>query len=207
MEKGTNTRKKLLSIAFKLFSSNSYENVSFSELEKASGISRGSMVYYFKNKKSLFSEVLETFVFDKSSVKQVPEPYRHSLIAFYNYFIEILERERCKLNDLGIKNSNEAFFFIEMSALLNIGDFRTKASTWYEEEKAIWCNIIENAIYSNEIRSDIDFNNIADLFERIYLGASFMGVFSVFGADLSILRTNFDQLYSILVNKDTINNR
>ena len=111
------------------------------------------------------------------------------------------------MNDLGIKNSNEAFFFIEMSALLNIGDFRTKASTWYEEEKAIWCNIIENAIYSNEIRSDIDFNNIADLFERIYLGASFMGVFSVFGADLSILRTNFDQLYSILVNKDTINNR
>ena len=54
MEKGANTRKKLLSDAFKLFSSNSYENVSFSELEKASGVSRGSMVYYFKNKNGLF---------------------------------------------------------------------------------------------------------------------------------------------------------
>lgn len=204
MEKGANTRKKLLSDAFKLFSSNSYENVSFSELEKASGVSRGSMVYYFKNKNGLFSEVLKTFVFDKSSVKRVPEPYQHSLIAFYNYFIEILEKERSKLGDLGIKNMNEAFYFIEMSALLNISDFRDTASTWYEEEKSIWCNIIENAVFSNEIRKDIDSNSIADLFEKIYLGASFMGVFSIFGADLNVLRTNFDQLYSLLVNKDNI---
>lgn len=204
MKKGANTRKKLLSDAFKLFSSNSYENVSFSELEKTSGVSRGSMVYYFKNKNGLFSEVLKTFVFDKSSVKRVPEPYQHSLIAFYNYFIEILEKERNKLGDLGIKNMNEAFYFIEMSALLNISDFRATASIWYEEEKSIWCNIIENAVCSNEIRKDIDFKSIADLFEKIYLGASFMGVFSILGADLNVLRTNFDQLYSLLVNKDDI---
>jgi len=204
MKKGANTRKKLLSDAFKLFSSNSYENVSFSELEKASGVSRGSMAYYFKNKKGLFSEMLKTFVFDKSSVKRVPERYQHSLIAFYNYFIEILERERDKLKDLGINNMNEALFFIEMSALLNISDFRSNASAWYEEEKDIWCRIIENAVCSNEIRSDIDFHNVADLFERIYLGASFMGVFSILGADLNALRANFDQLYSLLVNKDTI---
>lgn len=204
MKKGVNTRKKLLSDAFKLFSSNSYEIVSFSELEKASGVSRGSMVYYFKNKNGLFSEVLKTFVFDKSSVKRVPEPYQHSLIAFYNYFIEILEKEKNKLGDFGIKNMNEAFYFIEMSALLNISDFRSTASTWYEEEKNIWCNIIENAVYSNEIRKDIDFNSIANLFEEIYLGASFMGVFSIMGADLNVLRTNFDQLYFLLVNKDDI---
>lgn len=204
MGKGTNTKQKVLSDAFKLFSSKSYEKVSFSELEKISGISRGSMVYYFKNKKGLFSEVLKTFVLDKSSVKRVPEPYQHSLIAFYNYFIEILEKERDKLRDLGIKNMNEAFYFIEMSALLNISDFRTTAGVWYEEEKGIWCNIIENAVYSNEIRKDIDFNAIADLFEKIYLGASFVGVFSIFGADLNVLRANFDQLYSILVNKDNV---
>lgn len=204
MKKGANTRKKLLSDAFKLFSSNSYENVSFSVLEKTSGVSRGSMVYYFKNKNGLFAEVLKTFVFDKSSVKRVPEPYQHSLIAFYNYFIEILERERNKFGDLGIKNMNEAFYFIEMSALLNISDFRTIASTWYEEEKSIWCKIIENAVFSNEIRKDIDYNSVADLFEKIYLGASFKGVFSILGADLNVLRTNFDQLYSLLVNKDNI---
>ena len=204
MEKGINTRKKLLLDAFKLFSSNSYENVSFSELEKVSGVSRGSMVYYFKNKKGLFSEMLETLVFDKSSVKRVPEPYQHSLIAFYNYFIEILEKESNRLKELNIKNMNKALLFIEMSALLNIPDFGTLASNWYNEEKNIWCNVIENAICSNEIRSDVNINNIADLFEQIYLGASFMGVFSIYGANLNELRKNFDQLYSLLINKNTI---
>lgn len=202
MGKGTDTRRKLLSDAFRLFSSNSYENVSFSELEKTSGVSRGSMIYYFKNKKGLFSEVLETFVFDKSTVKQVPEAYQHSLIAFYNYFIEMLEKERDNLRDSGIQNMNEAFFFIEMSALLNISDFKDTAHAWYEEEREIWCKIIENASRSNEIRNDIDFNNIADLFESLYLGTSFVGVFSIFGADLNVLRANFDQLYSLLANKD-----
>jgi len=201
MEKGANTRRKILVDAFKLFSSNSYETVSFSELEKASGVSRGSMVYYFKNKYGLFSEVLKTYVFDKYSIKQVPEPYQHSLKAFYNCFIEILEKEKSKFDDLGIKNMNEALFFIEMSALLNIPDFRTKACEWYEDEKTVWRNVIENAACCNEIRKDIDFNSIADLFEESYLGASFMGVFSIFGADLNVLRTNFDQLYSLLANK------
>ena len=59
MKKGANNRKKLLSDAFKLFPSNSSENVSYSELEKASGVSRGSMVYSFKNKNVLFSELLK----------------------------------------------------------------------------------------------------------------------------------------------------
>lgn len=204
MKKGTNTRKKLLADAFKLFSSNSYENVSFSELEKASGVSRGSMVYYFKNKNGLFSEMLKTFVFDNSSVKRVPKPYQHSLLTFYNYFIEILGRERDNLNELGIKNMNEALFFIETSALLNISNFKVIANKWYEEEKHIWYNIIKNAVSTNEIRKDIDFKSIADLFEKIYLGTSFIGVFSIFGADINVLRMNFDQLYSLLVNKNNI---
>lgn len=54
MEKGIATRSKLLNDAFKLFSEKSYEKVSFSELEKASHISRGSMVYYFKIRKVSF---------------------------------------------------------------------------------------------------------------------------------------------------------
>jgi transcriptional regulator, TetR family len=204
MEKGTNTRKKLLSDAFKLFSSNSYENVTFSELEKASGVSRGSIVYYFENKNGLFSEMLKTFVFDNSSVKRVPKPYQHSLIAFYNYFIEILKKEKNKLIELGIKNMNEALFFIEMSALLNISDFRAIASKWHEEEKNIWYNIIQNAVSTNEIRKDIDVKSVADLFEKTYLGASFIGVFSIYGVDINVLHTNFDQLYSLLVNETNI---
>ena len=90
MEKGIATRSKLLNDAFKLFSEKSYEKVSFSELEKASHISRGAMVYYFKNKEGLFLEMLKTMILNKSSVKSVPTAYRQSLLSFYNYFIEMI---------------------------------------------------------------------------------------------------------------------
>lgn len=201
MKKGAITRKKLINDAFKLFSSNSYEKVSFSELEKESGVSRGSMVYYFKNKEGLFAEMLETLVFAKSSVQSVPTPYRTSLASFYNYFIEMLEKDKLFQLELGIENINQALFFIEMSALSNIPNFREKAREWYETERKLWCEIIEHAIITQEIRNDIDPENVADLFERIYLGASFMGVFTLYGADFEVLRTNFDQLYSLLKNK------
>lgn len=198
MGKGANTRKKLIHDAFKLFAGNSYEKVSFSELEKASGVSRGSMVYYFKNKEGLFAEMLETLVFAKSSVQSVPAPYHTSLAAFYNYFIEMLEKDKLQQRELGIENMNQALFFIEMSALLNISNFRERAKEWYEVENKLWCSILEHAIDTKEIRCDIDIRNVADLFERTYLGGSFMGIFALHGADLSVMRTNFDQLYSLL---------
>ena len=72
------------------------------------------------------------------------------------------------------------------------------------EEKNIWYNIIQNAVSTNEIRKDIDVKSVADLFEKTYLGASFIGVFSIYGVDINVLHTNFDQLYSLLVNETNI---
>ena len=187
MGKGANTRKKLIREAFKLFAANSYEKVSFSELEKASGVSRGSMVYYFKNKEGLFTEMLETLVFAKSSIQSVPAPYQTSLAAFYNYFIEMLEKDKLQQKEFGIENMNQALFFIEMSALLNISNFRERAKEWYEVENKLWRSILEHAINTKEIRCDIDVHNVADLFERTYLGGSFMGIFSLSGVDLSVM--------------------
>ena len=181
-----------------LIADHGLENVSMAKLAKHQGIPTSLIFYYFKNKEGLFAEMLETLVFAKSSVQSVPTPYRTSLASFYNYFIEMLEKDKLFQLELGIENINQALFFIEMSALLNIPNFREKAREWYETERKLWCEIIEHAIITQEIRNDIDPENVADLFERIYLGASFMGVFTLYGADFEVLRTNFNQLYSLL---------
>ena len=60
--KGEASRQKILIEAFRLFATMPYERVSFSVLEKEIGISRGSMVYYFKNKEGLVQEVVKTRV-------------------------------------------------------------------------------------------------------------------------------------------------
>ena len=53
MSKGETSRQKILTEAFRLFATMPYDRVSFSVMEKEIGISRGSMVYYFKNKEGL----------------------------------------------------------------------------------------------------------------------------------------------------------
>ncbi len=57
MGKGEISRKRILDEAFRLFATKPYEQVSFSVMEKEIGISRGSMVYYFKNKEGLYKEI------------------------------------------------------------------------------------------------------------------------------------------------------
>lgn len=198
MEKGIATRSKLLNDAFKLFSEKSYEKVSFSELEKASHISRGSMVYYFKNKEGLFLEMLKTMIFNKSSVRSVPTAYRQSLLSFYNYFIEMIERDRQSLNDMGIININKAMCNIEMSALLNIPSFKDEALKWYDIENNIWCEVIRHAIEIKEISTSANASVLAHLFEKIYLGNSFIGVFSLSGIDLREMKKDFDYLYELI---------
>ncbi len=196
--KGRASRRKILLEAFKLFSTMPYERVSFSLMEEKTGISRGSMVYYFKNKEGLFNEILTTIVFDTSSVKAVPDAYRLSLCSFYNYFVETLKREKQQMAEMGILNINEALMRIENSALTYTESFKEHTSRWYDEEVRIWQAVIENAISTGEIRKDLDPVIIGRLFEDNYLGRSFKGVFSKLGYEPDKLKDSYDVLYFML---------
>lgn len=200
MKKGDVTRQKLLRDAFVLFSSNSYEKVSFSEMEKLSKTSRGSMIYYFKNKEGLFVEMLKTMIFNQSSVENVPTAYRQSLLSFYNYFLEVLERDRQYIASMGVNNMNKAMFFIEMSALANLSYFRETAIEWWEREKTVWTEVLEHAVATKEIKEDTNIKLASEMFEKVYIGDCFEGVFKLNGADLSVLREHFDYLYSLVKN-------
>lgn len=198
MSKGDISRQKILIEAFRLFATMPYDRVSFSVMEEEIGISRGSMIYYFKNKEGLFREVVHTFVYRASSIKAVPDAYKLSLCSFYNYFIETLKREKEQICDIGIKNINEALMRIENSALYCIPDFKEQCTKWYEEELQIWKSVIENAISTGEIRNQLDSVSISYLYEDCYLGRAFDGIFTESGYDIDRLKQTYDYIYSLL---------
>lgn len=198
MSKGDISRQRILREAFRLFATLPYDRVSFSIMEKEIGISRGSMVYYFKNKEGLFKEVVRTFVYSASSVKAVPDAYKLSLCSFYNYFIETLKREQEQMADIGIVNINEALMRIESSALTYLPDFKEQSARWYEEESRIWKSVIDNAISTGEIKNRIDPVSISHLYEDCYLGRAFHGVFTERGYDIDRLKQTYDHLYALL---------
>ena len=198
LSKGESSRQRILIEAFKLFATMPYERVSFSVMEKEIGISRGSMVYYFKNKEGLFKEILIKLVFNTSSIKAVPEAYRCSLCSFYNYYIEVLKREQESLGQLGIKNLNEALIRIENSALTYVEHFKEQVLNWYHEEIGIWNEVIQYAMSTGEIRDDIDTVTVSGLFEDAYLGQSFKGVFTKLGYEPDKLKITYDTIYGFL---------
>lgn len=196
--KGGASRQKILLEAFRLFATMPYERVSFSVMEKEIGISRGSMVYYFKNKEGLFKEVMKSIVLDVSSVMLVPDAYKLSLCSFYNYFIETLKREQEQMSQIGVININEAYMRIENSALTYIDNFREFGNQWYNEEKKIWKAVIENAVSTGEIKPIIDTEALSQVFENCYLGCAFTGAFSANGYDIDNLKKSYDQIYLLL---------
>lgn len=198
MGKGEISRKKILDDAFRLFATRPYEQVSFSLMEKEIGISRGSMVYYFKNKEGLFKEVIATYIFDMSSVNAVPEAYRLSLCSFYTYYLETLKREREKFAAMGIDNLNEALFRIESSALTYYKDFKIYTGKWYEDQLRVWQTVIEHAISVGEIKTDLPPHIIRYMFSDCYIGRCFLGVFTSKGCDIDLLAAIFAALYATL---------
>lgn len=198
MGKGEISRQRILMEAFRLFATMPYERVSFSVMEKEIGISRGSMIYYFKNKEGLFSEVVRTFVYGASSVRAVPNAYKLSLCSFYTYFIETLKREQEQMSGMGIVNINEALMRIENSALTYIPDFKEQTAQWYKEELQIWQSVIENAMAIGEIRKEIDPVNLSYFYEDCYLGRAFNGVFAKTGYKISKLKETYDHIYMLL---------
>lgn len=200
MEKGIKSRRKILEVAFKLFAAYSYPDVSYSLLEEASGISRGSMVYYFNNKEGIFRAVLETFLFNMGSVKQVPQSDRATLKGFYNASLDKLCKDVEVLRPFHIPNLSDARFTIERSALQFVPEFRDQQRKNIEEDVKTWQEVIINAMKTGEVRPDIDPVAVARLFHRAGCGWLYTAIYD---KDRSVekieeLRGIFDDLYNLI---------
>lgn len=58
-----NSRNLILKETFKLFLQKNVEKVTVPDLEKATGIQRGTIFYHFKDKEALFIEVIDRYFF------------------------------------------------------------------------------------------------------------------------------------------------
>jgi AcrR family transcriptional regulator len=69
---GTESRKKILSAAVKVFSSHGYAGASIREIAKASGLSIGGVYLYFKNKEELYLSLIKERISEKEQrVKEI----------------------------------------------------------------------------------------------------------------------------------------
>ena len=78
------SKNKILLEAFKLFASKPFEKVTFADLEKATGLSRGAILYHIQTKENLFEMVLENLIFKRSTIVS-----NDNIVGLWNH-IEII---------------------------------------------------------------------------------------------------------------------
>lgn len=96
MRNGKSTKDKLLIEAFKLFTSKPYDRVTFADLEQATGLSRGAILYHIKTKENLFLNVVKKIIFEVNSISSMPKTPQSSLILTLTHFIESCQKEKKK---------------------------------------------------------------------------------------------------------------
>lgn len=198
--KDTNSanRLKIILEAFKLFSTKSLNEITFADIEKATGLSRGGILHYFGSKDKLYAEVMDHYILKRNNNVTI-DPQK-DLWDNIKEFINYRKKQQDHFNNIGICNINRAHTYIVTNAMHLIEDIERKSAIWLEIELSYWREILTLAQQKGELKKDIDINIEAKLFYSVFLGNSYMAITTPNGYDLDKLQDQFYTLYTQIVN-------
>lgn len=195
-----NTKDKILFEAFKLFATRTYEQVTFTDLENSTKLTRGAIMYYFKTKEMIFKTVCDKYLLNQSSILRkidnriIPGTTLKELIKLY---LETISEIKIESANLGIKNMNRALVNITNQASYYYPNFEFKANNWQVIQIQMWKKVLVSAVRNGEIK-DIDIDVASDLFEDIYCGISYAGIIYPDGIEIERLDKAFNFVYNLI---------
>lgn len=192
------SKDRIIFEAFKLFCEKPYDQVTFADLEAATNLSRGAILYHFKAKENIFYRVIENYVLANNTITLINKEKRENLQEFIAEFIEQVKINKLEMKKWGIKNMNKALLHIESSAYAFYPEVKDKAEKWYIDQFNVWEEVISKAVKNREIRSDINITVIARLFEKVYFGLSFLSIPYIQGIEIEELQNDFREIYNLL---------
>ncbi len=191
------TKERITEEAFKLFLNNNFEKVSISDIENATGKTRGAIFYFFKNKEEIFIEVIDTYMIE------VQNPYQKfsfdtnmSLNQFINRYINGINTTMSKMLSISVVNIYKQYFSLYLQASRiypNFSEIMTQNSI---KEIKLWEKVIKRAIETKEIKK-IDTRHYATLFRSCFLGLAFDRCLS-YGINTEELNAIYQTIYSQL---------
>lgn len=195
-----NRKERLYAAAFKLFLTKRYDAVSITDIEKESGMTRGAIVYYGKDKKGLFYDVLRHYLVDSQNLDfKLGKGEFKSLGDFIEEYVRSCQETMNRFHqiDVTIENGSRAY----MALILQVCDYFPDLHEQYLEnrnkELLKWIEIIQMAIGNKEVRSDIDVITTAKIFMSIFYGQSYLDALSV-GLNTVELRLQFQNIYKLI---------
>ena len=188
-------KQQILDSAKKLFASNGYYQTQISDIQKASGVARGTIYHYFQNKDDIFVTILDNLFMEwKRALSSNPdtdsEEYK-SGIKFFKYKIK---------SSFKFFADDSDYCNILLKIGLGLGEnFDILIRRFDNQIVELAKNYLIVGIKMNRIKPDIDVELVSNL-----IGGAFMRMAYVYGvtkktnadADIDLLTEKFINIFS-----------
>lgn len=189
------TKERIIEEAFKLFLYHNFEKVSIIDLEKAIGKTRGAIFYFYKNKKELFNEVVDTYII---KTQDPSEKFKFdteiSLEQFIYQYINGINTTMSKMLSLSVVNIYKGYFTLYLQASRIYPNFAEIMTKNFVEETNLWEKVIIRAVQTNEIKG-VNTRHYATIFRSCFLGLAFDRCLS-YGLNTEELLAIYQDIYN-----------
>lgn len=199
-------KEELFSAAFRLFILHGYDGVSFSDIEKATDMSRGAIFHYVDTKQDLFRQVIKMFVIDKQSIDmKIKYGKDSSLHDFIDAYVKGVKRTMKEVkhligDDVSTAVCSRAYLNIIQQVASILPDLFMSYQQCMDKEQQVWQQVITRAIERREVQSGIDVDLLAQTFSTLFYGRAYRdSLTKVLDADL--LKCQMLQLYELIAVK------
>ena len=199
-------KEELFATTFRLFILHGYDGVSFSDIEKATGMSRGAIFHYVDTKQDLFRQVIKMFVIDKQSIdmkiKYGKDSSLHDFIDAYVKGVKRTMKEVKQLigDDVSTALCSRAYLNIIQQVASILPDLFMSYQQCMDREQQVWQQVITRAIERREVQPEIDVDLLAQTFSTLFYGRAYRdSLTKVLDADL--LKCQMLQLYELIAVK------
>ena len=201
-----NTKDVILDEAFRLFGQHTYEQVTFKELEQATKLSRGAIMYHFETKEMIFRSMCDRCLLEKTSILSIineklgDESYEN--ISLKNYIDSYIDTVRELVeygNSRNLKHIHKAIINITNQTIYYYPDFQKKSLKFKFQQIQLWKDKFMIARKKGEINDKIDLDLISETFENIYSGIVYGSIIYEDGIELlSELKKTFGLMYRLI---------
>lgn len=162
----------ILKEAFKLFLQKNVEKVTVPELERVTGIQRGAIFYHFKDKETLFIEVINEYFFSELNIFYPLDPEFDLSLDDYlkkkednlKNTLEWFHKENLSLNPY------RSFIHLASQAYLYDATFKNRMQQWQKIDKVYWNKVVQRSKINLEALNQ---ENLGCLYRLNYIGLIF----------------------------------
>ena len=110
------SKQKILLESFKLFATKPFSDITFTDIEKVTGLSRGAILYHFKSKDEILASIIDRFIINKEYDLPTIDVSKSMWDNIKN-FIAVKQRQQEFFTSIGIQNINRRLGKQRLSAL------------------------------------------------------------------------------------------